>query len=61
MNQFDNMKFQQDGHTAPELYTGFVKGNRPSIGSVVSKLRGDGGVLGISNEVHEQKRWATSS
>jgi uncharacterized protein (DUF1501 family) len=36
-----NMKFQQEGHTAPELYTGFLKTNRPSIGSVVSKLRAD--------------------
>ena len=41
-----NMKFQQEGHTAPELYTGFLKGNRPAIGSVVSKLRSDAGVLG---------------
>src|SRR5262249_8324803 len=41
-----NMKFQQQGHTAPELYTGFLRGNRPSIGSVVSKLRRDAGVLG---------------
>jgi len=39
-----NMKFQQEGHTAPELYTGFLRGNRPAIGSVVSKLRADGGV-----------------
>jgi uncharacterized protein (DUF1501 family) len=39
-----NMKFQQEGHTAPELYTGFLKGNRPSFGSVVSKLRHDAGV-----------------
>ncbi len=39
-----NMKFQQDGHTAPELYTGFVKGNRPAIGSVISRLRSDAGV-----------------
>jgi uncharacterized protein (DUF1501 family) len=38
-----NMKFQQEGHTAPELYTGFLKGNRPSIGSVVSKLRQEAG------------------
>src|SRR6516164_5446762 len=38
-----NMKFQQEGHTAPELYTGFLKGDRPSIGSVVSKLRADAG------------------
>lgn len=36
-----NMKFQQQGHTAPELYTGFLKGNRPAIGSVVSRLRAD--------------------
>jgi len=34
-----NMKFQQEGHTGPELYTGFLRGNRPSIGSVASKLR----------------------
>jgi uncharacterized protein (DUF1501 family) len=39
-----NMKFQQEGHTAPELYTGFLRGNHPSIGSVVSKLRSDAGV-----------------
>jgi hypothetical protein len=39
-----NMKFQQMGHTAPELYTGFLKGDRPSFGSVVSKLRQDGGI-----------------
>jgi uncharacterized protein (DUF1501 family) len=39
-----NMKFQQEGHTAPELYTGFLKGNRPSFGSVVSKLRQDAGI-----------------
>src|SRR5262245_63563035 len=38
-----NMKFEQQGHTAPELYTGFLRGNRPAIGSVVSKLRADGG------------------
>jgi hypothetical protein len=41
-----NMKFQQEGHTAPELYTGFLKGNRPAIGSVVSKLRQDAGIHG---------------
>jgi hypothetical protein len=41
-----NMKFTQQGHTAPELYTGFLKGNRPSIGSVVSKLRQDAGIRG---------------
>lgn len=40
-----NMKFAQQGHTAPELYTGFLSGNRPSIGSVVSKLRRDAGVI----------------
>jgi Protein of unknown function (DUF1501) len=40
-----NMKFQQQGHTAPELYTGFLNSNRPSIGSVVSKLRGSRGSL----------------
>src|SRR6267378_2098252 len=41
-----NMKFQQQGHTAPELYTGFLQGDRPAIGSVVSKLRSDNGVRG---------------
>jgi uncharacterized protein (DUF1501 family) len=40
-----NMKFQQQGHTPPELFTGFLRGNRPSIGSVVSKLRADAGAL----------------
>jgi hypothetical protein len=39
-----NMRFQQQGHTPPELFTGFLRGNRPSIGSVVSKLRSDAGV-----------------
>jgi uncharacterized protein (DUF1501 family) len=39
-----NMQFQQQGHTPPELFTGFLRGNRPSIGSVVSKLRSDAGV-----------------
>ena len=39
-----NMKFQQQGHTPPELFTGFLHGNRPSIGSVVSKLRADAGI-----------------
>src|SRR4051812_47773355 len=39
-----NMKFEQQGHTAPELYTGFLRGNRPAFGSVVSKLRADAGV-----------------
>src|SRR5438552_1681013 len=41
-----NMKFQQQGHTGPELYTGFLQGDRPAIGSVVSKLRSDNGVRG---------------
>src|SRR6202011_5591922 len=36
-----NMKFAQQGHTGPELYTGFLKGDRPSIGSVLSKLHAD--------------------
>jgi hypothetical protein len=39
-----NMKFQQQGHTPPELWTGFLNSNRPAIGSVVSKLRSDAGV-----------------
>src|SRR5262249_182529 len=29
-----NMKFQNQGHTSPELYTGTLDGKRPSIGSV---------------------------
>jgi uncharacterized protein (DUF1501 family) len=41
-----NMRFQQQGHTAPELYTGFLRGDRPAIGSVVSKLRADAGIHG---------------
>ena len=41
-----NMQFKQQGHTSPELYTGFLTGNRPSIGSVVSKLRQNAGVVG---------------
>jgi hypothetical protein len=40
-----NMRFQQQGHTSPELYTGFLNSNRPSIGSVVSKLRRDTGII----------------
>src|SRR5688572_7193521 len=40
-----SMRFRQQGHTSPELYTGFLTGNRPSIGSVVSKLRRDAGVV----------------
>lgn len=40
-----NMKFEQQGHTAPELYTGFLRGNRPAIGSVVSKRRADAGIV----------------
>ncbi len=40
-----NMKFLQQGHTPPELYTGFLNSDRPSIGSVVSKLRGVPGTL----------------
>lgn len=39
-----NMRFQQEGHTAPELYTGYLRGNHPSIGSVVSRVRADAGV-----------------
>lgn len=39
-----NLKFQQEGHTAPELYSGFLRGNHPAIGSVVSKVRADAGV-----------------
>lgn len=40
-----NMRFLQQGHTSPELYTGFLNSNRPSIGSVVSKIRRDAGVI----------------
>ncbi len=40
-----SMRFRQQGHTSPELYTGQLTGNRPSIGSIVSKLRRDAGVL----------------
>lgn len=41
-----NMKFLQQGHTAPELYTGFLDGKRPSMGSIISKLRADAGIRG---------------
>jgi uncharacterized protein (DUF1501 family) len=41
-----NMKFLQQGHTPPELNTGFLSGSRPSIGSVVSRLRADAGQRG---------------
>src|SRR5688572_27596546 len=41
-----NMRFKQQGHTAPELYSGFLSGNRPAIGSVISKLRADAGIRG---------------
>ncbi|MEI4861567.1 hypothetical protein Q8G41_28675, partial [Klebsiella pneumoniae] len=34
----------QEGHTAPELWTGFLRGNRPAIGSIVSKLRSDASI-----------------
>ncbi|MBI2805948.1 MAG: DUF1501 domain-containing protein [Planctomycetes bacterium] len=40
-----NMRFRQQGHTSPELYTGQLTGNRPSIGSIVAKLRRDAGVI----------------
>jgi uncharacterized protein (DUF1501 family) len=40
-----SMRFRQQGHTSPELYTGQLTGNRPSIGSIVSKLRRDAGVI----------------
>jgi hypothetical protein len=39
-----NMKFEQQGHTSTELDTGFVRGDRPAIGSIVSKLRSDAGI-----------------
>lgn len=40
-----NMQFRQQGHTPPELYTGFVTGNRPAIGSIVSKLRASAHII----------------
>jgi hypothetical protein len=39
-----NMKFEQQGHTPPELFTGFLRGDRPAMGSVISKLRSDAGI-----------------
>src|SRR4051812_47374832 len=36
-----NMKFPQRGPPGPELSTGFLKGDGPSIGSVVSKPHAD--------------------
>jgi hypothetical protein len=36
-----NMQFKQQGHTPPELLTGFLDEKRPDIGCVVSKLRAD--------------------
>jgi hypothetical protein len=41
-----NMQFQQQGHTAPELYTGFLRGDRPAIGSLISKLHSEAGLRG---------------
>jgi hypothetical protein len=41
-----NIKFLQQGHTPPELFTGFLTGNRPAMGSVISKLRREAGVMG---------------
>src|SRR5262249_50728690 len=41
-----NMQFRQQGHTPPELLTGFLDEKRPDIGSVVSKLRADARQLG---------------
>lgn len=38
-----NMKFRQQGHNAEELYTGFLRTERPSFGSAVSRLRADAG------------------
>lgn len=40
-----SMRFRQQGHTSPELYTGQLNGNRPSIGAIVSKLRRDAGMI----------------
>src|SRR5437660_8756342 len=40
------MRFRHQGHTPPELYTGQLTGNRPSIASIVSKLRQGAGVIG---------------
>jgi hypothetical protein len=48
-----NMQFQQQGHTAPELYSGFLRGDRPAIGSVVSKLAtGRGAYAGLPPNVY---------
>ncbi|MGE3804483.1 MAG: DUF1501 domain-containing protein, partial [Gemmataceae bacterium] len=41
-----NMHFKQQGHTPPELLTGFVREDRPDIGAVVSKLRQEAGIMG---------------
>jgi hypothetical protein len=39
-----NMKYQNEGHTGPELWSGFLRGNRPALGSIVSKLRADASI-----------------
>lgn len=41
-----SMTFKQQGHTPPELYTGFLDSKRPAIGSIVSKLRADADIRG---------------
>jgi uncharacterized protein (DUF1501 family) len=41
-----NMQFRQQGHTPPELLTGFLDEKRPDIGAAVSKLRADARQLG---------------
>lgn len=42
-----NMTFDQGDHAGPgEIETGFVKSDRPSIGSVLSRLQRDKGVIG---------------
>jgi hypothetical protein len=38
-----NMRFKQQGHSPPELMTGVLRGDRPAIGSVVSRLHSDWG------------------
>ena len=39
-----NMKFQQQGHTGEELFTGYLRGNHPAFGSLISKLRSNAGM-----------------
>ncbi|MFT7638918.1 MAG: hypothetical protein ACI9G1_000643 [Pirellulaceae bacterium] len=38
-----NMQFRQQGHSPPELMTGELRADRPSFGSIISKLNSDAG------------------